>query len=90
MPLYEYSCKKCGHRFEVWHPARQSRGRRCPACNNRAHKVFHPVGIIFKGSGFHTTDYCRKDSSVPCPKEEKEPSSCPAKSAGEGAAGDKE
>ncbi len=68
MPLYEYECGKCGHRFDVWHAPLPKRVHRCPSCDHKADKVFHAVGLIFKGSGFHTTDYCNKSH---CPPGEK-------------------
>jgi len=59
MPVYEYECQKCGHRFEVWQSANDAPLTICEirGCHGKVQKVFHPVGIIFKGTGWHITDY---------------------------------
>ena len=59
MPYYEYECNDCDHRFEVYQKATDRSLPRCPKCRGRVRKIFRPVGIIFKGSGFHVTDYGR-------------------------------
>lgn len=56
MPLYEYRCTRCDHRFEVYHEVGGTPGA-CPVCGGSARRVFSSVGLIFRGSGFHTTDY---------------------------------
>ena len=61
MPLYEYECLRCGHRFEIWHGANEPGPDGCPKCGSAVRKVYHPVGLIFKGSGFYVTDYKRKE-----------------------------
>jgi len=61
MPYYEYECNDCDHRFEVYQKATDRPLPRCPKCRGRVRKIFRPVGIIFKGSGFHVTDYPSKD-----------------------------
>ncbi len=56
MPTYEYKCCSCGRRFEVFHGVDES-VESCEACGARdVRRVFHPVGVIFKGSGFYVTD----------------------------------
>lgn len=62
MPLYEYRCTKCGHKFEVHHDVGGTVGP-CPVCGGEVKRVFSSVGLIFKGSGFHTTDYRKTPSS---------------------------
>jgi putative FmdB family regulatory protein len=57
MPIYEYCCTECGERFDRYLKVGQKAELVCPECGARARKVFRPVGIIFKGSGFYTTDY---------------------------------
>jgi putative FmdB family regulatory protein len=57
MPVYEYACVECGHHFEQYRKVTDRPPRRCPECRGRVRKVFRPVGIIFKGSGFHVNDY---------------------------------
>ncbi|MEJ5186549.1 MAG: FmdB family zinc ribbon protein [Candidatus Geothermincolales bacterium] len=56
MPTYEYKCLECEHVFEEFHSASETR-EECPRCGGRLRRLFHPVGVIFKGSGFYTTDY---------------------------------
>lgn len=57
MPYYEYQCTECQHRFEVYRKPTDPPVSRCPECRGQVRKIFRPVGIIFKGSGFHVTDY---------------------------------
>lgn len=62
MPVYEYRCTKCNHVFEVHHEVGASPGS-CPICGGAPRRIFTSVGLIFKGSGFHATDY-RKPGAV--------------------------
>ncbi len=62
MPIYEYECNDHGHRFEKWQSIQDEPIKTCPVCGGTVHKVFHPAGIIFKGSGWYITD-SRKPSS---------------------------
>ncbi len=62
MPLYEYRCRRCGTLSEVWHGFGQRHGEPCAECAGELERVFHPAGIVFKGSGFYKTD-SRKASS---------------------------
>lgn len=62
MPIYEYRCLKCGHQFEKLQNITDHPVKRCEKCNERVTRVFHPVAVHFKGSGFYTTDYARKSS----------------------------
>ena len=55
MPTYDYRCAECSDVFEVVH-AVDEQVESCPRCGGRVRRVFHPVGIIFKGSGFYKTD----------------------------------
>lgn len=59
MPLYEYECTKCHEHFDVFHEVGEKKRPRCPECGSSSRRVFLPVGIIFKGSGFHVNDYGR-------------------------------
>lgn len=56
MPLYEYRCTNCHHVFEKFHEVGGHPGP-CPNCGGTPQRIFTSVGLIFKGSGFHTTDY---------------------------------
>jgi len=57
MPTYEYRCNKCGEHLEVVQSFSDDPLTECPNCGQKAlRKVFSPVGIVFKGSGFYKTD----------------------------------
>lgn len=56
MPIYEYRCTRCGHQFDVTHAVGET-VERCEKCGGPVRRVFSSVGIIFKGPGFHVTDY---------------------------------
>lgn len=62
MPLYEYRCTEC-HRLFEWYHAVGEPAPGCPGCGGQARKVYSSVGLIFKGSGFHTTDYRKSAGS---------------------------
>lgn len=73
MPIYEYACDSCGIRFERVQHMNEPALARCPECGGHVHRVFQPVGIIFKGSGFYVTDNKAKSStSTPGTKKELE------------------
>jgi putative FmdB family regulatory protein len=59
MPIYEYKCKK-GHVFEVMQSFSDDSLTECEVCGAPVQKVFHPVAVHFKGSGFYNTDYGTK------------------------------
>jgi putative FmdB family regulatory protein len=56
MPAYDFKCTECGDVFEITRPAGQTVAVSCPVCESPAKKVFSPVGVHFKGSGFYNTD----------------------------------
>jgi putative FmdB family regulatory protein len=58
MPIYEYRCKN-GHNFEVMQRMADDPITVCEVCGEPVERVFHPVAIHFKGSGFYSTDYGR-------------------------------
>jgi putative FmdB family regulatory protein len=60
MPLYEYQCDACGHRFETIQRFSDSPLRECPACEGMLRKLISSPAIQFKGSGWYITDYARK------------------------------
>jgi putative FmdB family regulatory protein len=59
MPIYEYKCTKCGNVFEKQQLITDEPVKRCPKCQGKVNKIFSAAGIIFKGSGFHNTDYTK-------------------------------
>jgi len=59
MPVYEYRCRN-GHQFEVFQAMAEDPVSRCQECGAPVERVFRPVAVHFKGSGFYTTDYARK------------------------------
>src|SRR4029078_11498535 len=61
MPFYEYLCEK-GHVFEVMQKMTDDPVTVCETCGAPVQRVFHPVAVHFKGSGFYNTDYCKKGS----------------------------
>jgi putative FmdB family regulatory protein len=56
MPTYEYACTSCSHHIEVVQTFTDDPLELCSACGGRLRRVFHPAGILFKGSGFYSTD----------------------------------
>jgi putative FmdB family regulatory protein len=61
MPFYEYRCEK-GHTFEVMQKMTDDPVTSCEECGAPVQRVFHPVAVHFKGSGFYNTDYGKKGS----------------------------
>ena len=72
MPNYDYLCKNCGHRFELFQPITARPRQKCPRCAKTGLKrlIGSGSGIIFKGSGFYQTDY-RSESYKTGEKNEK-------------------
>jgi putative FmdB family regulatory protein len=63
MPIYEYACTVCGERTEAKQGFDDPPLEECPVCGGRLRKLYSPVGIVFKGSGFYATD-ARKAASM--------------------------
>lgn len=57
MPIYGYRCSSCGHQFEILQRVSDEPHKVCPKCQGKLTKIVYPAGMIFKGSGFYTTDY---------------------------------
>ena len=57
MPTYGYRCADCGHQFEIVQRISDEPLKECPKCQGKLRKVLYPTGVIFKGSGFYSTDY---------------------------------
>jgi putative FmdB family regulatory protein len=60
MPTYEYTCRDCGHTFEIVQSMLDEPLTMCPECGGSLRKVFAPPAISFKGSGFYATDHGKK------------------------------
>lgn len=74
MPVYEYACTVCGERTEAKQSFDDPPLLECPHCGGRLRKLYSPVGIVFKGSGFYSTDKKKApvlDSKKPARKEDK-------------------
>ena len=57
MPIYGYRCSNCGHEFEIQQRMSDEPLKVCPKCQGKLTKMLYPTGVIFKGSGFYSTDY---------------------------------
>jgi putative FmdB family regulatory protein len=60
LPLYEYKCVKCGHRFEKIESVNASDTKKCPKCGAKAERMLAAPAIQFKGTGWYVTDYAGK------------------------------
>ena len=90
MPIYEYRCDR-GHTFEVMQRMTDDPLTSCSTCEAPVERVFRPVAVHFKGSGFYTTDYGRKKAATSdsAPKQEgSEPKKGEAKPASGSSGGD--
>jgi len=67
MPIYEYKCDDCSTRFELRCNFSDEPESFCPECKGQARRVFSPVPVIFKGSGFYTTDSRKKNPESASP-----------------------
>jgi len=63
MPLYEYECKKCGHRFEKIQLYSARMVKKCPECGGQVEQMISAPAVQFKGSGWYVTDYAKKSSA---------------------------
>lgn len=84
MPTYEYACKSCGEHLEVVQSFRDDPLTECPNCKGTLRKVFSPVGIAFKGSGFYKTDSRSSSSSSSKTKETTEKTASSGDGSGSG------
>jgi len=64
MPLYEYECKKCGHRFERIQRFSDPPVKKCPECGGKVEQVISAPAVQFKGSGWYVTDYAKKPAAA--------------------------
>ena len=81
MPKYDYRCTSCAQDFEVSKSMIAVQDECCPSCGAPAAKVFAPVSVAFKGSGFHNTDYRAKPVETSADMAKPEPA-CPAAATG--------
>ena len=65
MPLYEYQCKKCKHKFEKIQKFSDRPVKKCPECGSPVEKVMHAPAVQFKGTGWYVTDYAGKKDAPP-------------------------
>ena len=63
MPIYEYFCNHCEKSFELKEGFDAEPVATCPICERQAKRQFHAVAVIYKGSGFYTTDYKRSGAN---------------------------
>lgn len=86
MPRYDYRCTECSDEFELVQKFSEAGQGECPACGGAGQRVFHAVPVIYKGSGFYTTDYGRpkRPSESAEAKESKTESSSTSGSNGSG------
>src|SRR2546430_1926400 len=64
MPLYEYECKKCHHRFERIQKFSDRMMKKCPDCGGPVEQMISAPAVQFKGSGWYVTDYAKKGSGA--------------------------
>jgi putative FmdB family regulatory protein len=69
MPTYEYECRACSVHFERLQRFSDAPVQTCPECGGTVRRVLHPVGIVFKGSGWYITDSRKSDSSMVSPSD---------------------
>jgi putative FmdB family regulatory protein len=77
MPIYDYVCGTCRHRFEVFHGLNESGPRQCPLCEGPVSRAYAPPTIVFKGSGWAKVD--RRGTSAPSKSSRSEASSAATK-----------
>ena len=64
MPRYDYRCESCKNEFELVQSFAEAGNGTCPVCSGAGQRVYHAVPVIYKGSGFYTTDYGRPKQPV--------------------------
>lgn len=69
MPLYEYQCQDCEHRYERIEKASSPHDGTCPSCGGAARRLLGAPALKFKGSGWYVTDYGKGNGSHPAPTE---------------------
>mgnify|MGYP001613235000 CR=1 FL=1 len=76
MPFYEYKCDSCGHQFEKLQRISEEPLKECEKCGEAVRRIIFPSAIVYKGSGFYSTEYGRSKFNHPsAPKKETSSSS---------------
>ena len=70
MPTYQYRCESCSQELEAVQKFTDPPLTQCPSCSGELRKVFSAVGVVFKGSGFYSTDSRKKSANTSAPKSE--------------------
>jgi putative FmdB family regulatory protein len=78
MPIYEYECKSCHHRFEKRQGFHDEPKAECPQCQGKSRRIIHPAPVIFKGSGFYVTDHRLAENKNPASEPAKSKKETPA------------
>lgn len=74
MPIYEYVCRKCHHKFEKIQKFSDPKIKKCPECGGPVEQALHAPAVQFKGTGWYVTDYAKKpDSKDSAPKKDEAP-----------------
>ena len=69
MPTYAYRCDACTNQFEIVQRMADDPLDTCPSCSGNIRRVIHPVGVVFKGSGWYINDSRPKDTNATTPSE---------------------
>ncbi len=81
MPIYEYECKNCGERFEVWQKITEEPLKVCEKCGGELVRLISQTSFILKGTGWYVTDYARKEKEQKEKAKKRETSEKPSKKA---------
>lgn len=88
MPRYDYRCTECANEFELVQKFSEAGQGECPLCGGAGQRVFHAVPVIYKGSGFYTTDYGRPKRPAESSESKESATESAASSNGSGASSD--
>ena len=64
LPTYGYQCTRCRHEFSVFQSMKDAPVATCPECSGDVKRLLYPVGVVFKGSGWHINDYRKPEKSA--------------------------
>lgn len=88
MPRYDYRCTECANEFELVQKFSEAGQGACPICGGAGQRVFHAVPVIYKGSGFYTTDYGRPKRPAESSESKESTTESASSSNGSGASSD--